>query len=70
MGQTVRSTMGDVVNMDGTLYSVTVIELEDGELGFELPDDLMAHLNLETGDTLIWEQTDIGWSLRKDNDRT
>ena len=67
MELTVQSTMDNVVNMDGTLYTVPVIELEDGELGFELPDDLMAHLDLKTGDTLIWEQTDIGWSLRKDN---
>lgn len=60
--------MSNVVNMDGTIYDVPVIELEDGELGLELPDDLMARLDLKTGDTLIWEQTsDISWSLRKDN---
>tara|TARA_R110000822_G_C15061787_1_gene467556 strand:+ start:167 stop:346 length:180 start_codon:yes stop_codon:yes gene_type:complete len=49
------------------VYTVPVIEVEDGELGFELPDDLMLHLNLKTGDTLIWEQTELGWAMRKDN---
>jgi len=58
----------NVVDVDSMLYTVPVIELDDGELGFELPDDLLTHLDLKPGDTLIWEQTDIGWSLRKDND--
>lgn len=50
-------------------WNIPVIDTGDGELGFELPDDVMDQLNLSVGDTIIWEQTDNGWSLRKkDND--
>ena len=49
------------------VYNIPVIEVEDGELGFELPDELLEHLDLKTGDTIIWEETDIGWLLKKDD---
>lgn len=50
-------------------WTIPVVDVGDGELGFELPDDVMDQLNLSVGDTIIWEQTDSGWSLRKkDND--
>jgi len=50
-------------------WTIPVVDAGDGELGFELPDDIMDQLNLSVGDTIIWEETDNGWSLRKkDND--
>lgn len=50
-------------------WTIPVVDVGDGELGFELPDDVMDQLNLSVGDTIIWEETDNGWSLRKkDND--
>jgi hypothetical protein len=32
-----------------------VIEVEDGEIAFELNDDLMDRLNLKTGDTIVFK---------------
>jgi len=45
-------------------YVVPVIEIE-GELGFEIPDDLMEKLELKPGDALAWEETDRGYLLSK-----
>ena len=46
-------------------YVVPVLELEDGELGFEIPDELMAKLELKPGDSLAWEELDMGFMLSK-----
>lgn len=66
MVQTVQFIMpNDVVKGNKMSYTVPVIEVEDNELGFEIPDDLLAELNLKHGDTLIWEEVDGGWAMRK-----
>lgn len=47
-------------------WTVPIIEDEDGELYFELPDTILEQLNLCPGDTIIWEQHDKDtWILRK-----
>lgn len=53
------------------VWTVPVIEV-DGELGFELPDDVMEQLDLSSGDEIIWEKyNDNSWIFRKkDDDRT
>lgn len=49
------------------IYNVPVIELEDGELGFELPDAILEELQLQPGDTILWtEQEDGSWLLTKE----
>lgn len=48
-----------------------VIDVGEGELGVELDEDILKHLNIREGDTIIWEE--IGnkqWSIRKQDDRT
>jgi hypothetical protein len=34
-----------------------VVEVEDGEIAFELNDDLMDQLNLKSGDTIVFKNT-------------
>ena len=49
-------------------WTVPVIDV-DGELGFELPDEVIDELNLSPGDTIIWEEQENGsWLLRKKQD--
>lgn len=49
-------------------WTVPVIDV-DGELGFELPDEVIEQLDLSPGDTIIWEQyNDNSWILRKKED--
>lgn len=46
-------------------YVATIIDI-DGELGFEIPDELLTMLDLKPGDDIIWEQRDEhSWMLRK-----
>ena len=54
-----------VLEADGKdKWIVPVIEI-DGELGFEIPDVLMEHLQLKPGDILSWEQEGAGFILKK-----
>lgn len=49
-------------------WTVPVVNV-DGELGFELPDDVMTQLDLSVGDTIIWvDRGDGSWELRKKQD--
>jgi hypothetical protein len=58
-----------VQSINPKTWTIPVVDAGDGELGFELPDDVMDQLNLSVGDVIIWEETANGWSLRKkDND--
>ena len=36
-------------------WSCPVIELEDGEIAFELNDELMDRLDLKSGDTIVFK---------------
>lgn len=46
-------------------WVVKVIDV-DGELGFELPDEVIEMLDLSPGDTIVWDQLDDNsWALRK-----
>lgn len=46
-------------------YIATIIDV-DGEPGIEIPDELLALLDLKPGDDIIWEQRDEhSWMLRK-----
>lgn len=36
-------------------WSCSVIELEDGEIAFELNDELMDRLDLKSGDTIVFK---------------
>lgn len=56
------------IRVDELSQTVTIIEIEEGELGFELPDNIIVELGLKIGDTVIWEQTDGGWILKKEKD--
>lgn len=48
-------------------WIIPVVDV-DGELGFELPDEILDQLSLSFGDTIIWENTGPGvWTLRKEN---
>ena len=49
---------------DKDKWVVPVIEI-DGELGFEIPDVLMEHLQLKPGDILAWEKSEHGFYLKK-----
>jgi hypothetical protein len=46
-------------------WTVPVIDV-DGELGFELPDEVIDQLGLSPGDIIIWEQYNKdSWVLKK-----
>lgn len=46
-------------------WTVPIINV-DGELGFELPDEVIEQLDLSPGDIIIWEQYGEGsWIFRK-----
>jgi len=49
-------------------WGIPVVDVGDGELGFEFPDEIMDQLNLSVGDIIIWEETETGWFLRKKED--
>jgi len=40
----------------------------NGDLYIDFPPDLLESLGWEENDELIWEQTDHGWSIRKNTD--
>lgn len=47
-------------------YTCPIVLDSDGHECIEFSDELMEHLNLKVGDTLVWEQLVTGdWSLRK-----
>lgn len=49
-------------------WTAEVFEL-DGELGFELPNNILEQLDLSPGDTIVWEEyNDNSWILRKRED--
>ena len=49
-------------------WTVPIIDV-DGELGFELPDEVIDQLDLSPGDIIIWEQYgEDSWILRKRED--
>ena len=48
------------------IWNIPIVDTGDGELGFEIPDEIMDKLDLSVGDTIIWEETEIGgWKLTK-----
>jgi hypothetical protein len=50
-------------------WTVPIIPIDGDELGFEIPDELLAMMDLKPGDTIIWEQRDsYSWMLRKKQD--
>lgn len=46
-------------------YTVEVQETPDGELFFELPQDLLDELGWREGDTVKWTVTETGASIEK-----
>lgn len=47
-------------------WIASIIPMEDDELGFEIPDELLALMDLKPGDEIIWEQRDENsWMIRK-----
>lgn len=47
-------------------WTVPIIPVEDDELGLEIPEELLALMDLKPGDDIIWEQRDEhSWMLRK-----
>ena len=53
-------------NIMNKIWNVPIVDTGDGELGFEIPDEIMDKLDLSVGDTIIWEETEIGgWKLTK-----
>ena len=52
-----------------TMYLSEVKEdPETGDLYLEFPPEMLESLGWGENDELIWEQTDIGWSIRKNED--
>ena len=50
----------------GSEYLCPIVEVEDGELAFELPDEILEALDLKIGDSLFWEpRIDGTFVLRK-----
>lgn len=50
----------------GSGYICPIVEVEDGELAFELPDEILEALDLKIGDSLFWEpRIDGTFVLRK-----
>ena len=49
-------------------YGIMVQADSDGELFLEFPDELLEALDLQIGDTLVWEKSDNEiWSFKKGN---
>lgn len=40
----------------------------NGDLYIEFPPEFLEELGWGENDELIWEQTDLGWSIRKNED--
>ncbi len=50
-------------------YGIMVQADSDGELFLEFPDELLEALDLQIGDTLVWEKSDNGiWAFKKESD--
>lgn len=50
-----------------TSIKVPVIELEDGELALEFPDDFAEKLNFTVGDIIVWsDNSDGSWTISKE----
>lgn len=46
------------------VYTVPVLEIDENDLGIELPDELMEDMGWEAGDTIVWtEQENGSWLL-------
>jgi len=46
------------------VYTVPVIEMEDDDLGIELPDELIEDMGWQPGDEIIWtDNGDSSWTL-------
>jgi hypothetical protein len=51
-------------NKMSKVYTVPVIEIDENDLGIELPDELMKDMGWEAGDTIVWtENGDSSWTL-------
>lgn len=59
------SLTDNVVHLENYSCTTTIIEIEEGSLGFELPWEVMSYLDIKTGDTVIWEETDNGYIMKK-----
>jgi bifunctional DNA-binding transcriptional regulator/antitoxin component of YhaV-PrlF toxin-antitoxin module len=47
-------------------YTLQVQEDSEGQLYFEFPEEVMQELGWSEGDELLWEETDGGWIIKKD----
>jgi len=55
------------------MYTVKVIEDENGQLILPLPDEVLKHLGADIGDTIVWTDNNDGtFSLtrKEDNAKT
>lgn len=52
---TLRKQMKGSTETTSSSWSCPVIELEDGEIAFELNDELMDRLDLKSGDTIVFK---------------
>ena len=50
-----RKQMKNSTETTSSSWSCPVIELEDGEIAFELNDELMDRLDLKSGDTIVFK---------------
>ena len=46
-------------------YRCPVVEVEDGEMAIEFPDELMEELELSIGDVVEWTSFENGYVVRK-----
>ena len=52
---TLRKQMKSSTETTSSSWTCPVIDLEDGEIAFELNDELMDRLNLKSGDTIVFK---------------
>lgn len=50
-----RKQMKSSTEITSSSWTCPVIDLEDGEIAFELNDELMDRLNLKSGDTIVFK---------------
>jgi hypothetical protein len=51
-------------NKMSKVYTVPVIDMDDNDVGIELPDELMEDMGWQPGDEIVWtDNGDGSWTL-------
>jgi len=55
--KTFKKQMKNSNKITSSSWTCPVVDVEGGEIAFELSDDLMDQLNLKSGDTIVFKST-------------